>query len=171
MDDQLSKINQYDRIIAQLSTLLPKSADEQARMATVAALLHHKMRHFFWTGFYELKNGRLVVKLYQGPVACMELAKDTGVCWAAINSARTVVVPNVHEFPGHIACDSRSKSEICVPFRNAQGVISAVLDIDSDQFNTFDETDAQKLEAILALIHSVTPAVAAAALPASQPCE
>lgn len=150
-----AKIARYDRMIEQLKTLLAKSADEQARMASVVALLHHKMSHFFWTGFYELKEGRLVAKLYQGPIACMELAKNTGVCWAAINSGKPVVVPNVHEFPGHIACDSRSKSEICIPYRNAAGQISAVLDIDSELFNTFDEVDAEKLTEVLALIHSV----------------
>jgi GAF domain-containing protein len=150
--DRQTKIDRYDRIITQLKTLLPKSSDEQARMATVAALLHHKMNHFFWTGFYELKQDRLIVKLYQGPVACMELPKDTGVCWAAINLAKSVVVPNVHEFPDHIACDSRSKSEICVPYFNASGKISAVLDIDSDIFSNFDDVDDQKLSEILELI-------------------
>ncbi len=150
--DRQSKIERYDRIIAQLKTLLPKSPDEQARMATVAALLHHKMNHFFWTGFYELKDSRLVVKLYQGPVACMELPRDTGICWAAINTAKPVVVPNVHEFPDHIACDSRSKSEICVPYRDASGTLTAVLDIDSDVPNNFDDVDEMKLSEILALI-------------------
>lgn len=150
--DRQAKIDRYDRIISQLKTLLAKSADEQARMATVTALLHHKMSHFFWTGFYELKEGRLIVKLYQGPVACMELPKDTGVCWAAINSAKPVVVPNVHEFADHIACDSRSKSEICLPYRNAAGEVTAVLDIDSDIFSNFDDVDEQKLTEILALI-------------------
>ncbi len=153
-----AKIARYDRIIEQLKTLLAKSADEQARMASVVALLHHKMSHFFWTGFYELKGDRLVAKLYQGPIACMELPKNTGVCWAAINSGKPVVVPNVHEFPGHIACDSRSKSEICLPYKDASGQISAVLDIDSELFNTFDEVDAEKLTEVLALIHSVETA-------------
>lgn len=150
--DHQAKIERYDRIIVQLKTLLSKSSDEQARMASVVALLHHKMNHFFWTGFYELKNDCLVVRLYQGPVACMELPKDTGVCWAAVNAAKPIVVPNVHEFPGHIACDSRSMSEICVLYRNASGDISAVLDIDSDVFNNFDDVDAMKISEILALI-------------------
>lgn len=150
-----AKIARYDRMIEQLKALLAKSDDEQARMASVVALLHHKMSHFFWTGFYELKGDRLVAKLYQGPIACMELPKNTGVCWAAINSGKPVVVPNVHEFPGHIACDSRSKSEICLPYKDASGQISAVLDIDSELFNTFDEVDAEKLTEVLALIHSV----------------
>ncbi len=154
--DRQTKIDKYDRIIAQLMTLFTKSNDEQARMASLVALIHHKMPHFFWTGFYELKDGgRLVVKLYQGPIACMELPKDTGVCWAAINSEKPIVVPNVHEFAGHIACDSRSQSEICIPFRNGEGRISAVLDIDSDRLYNFDDTDALKLCEMLALINSV----------------
>ena len=150
-----TKTDQYRRIQDQLRTLLAKSGDEQARMATVVALLHHKMRHFFWTGFYELKEGRLVVKLYQGPVACMELKKDTGVCWAAINRGEPVVVPDVHQFPGHIACDSRSKSEICVPFRDREGRVTAVLDVDSDVLGTFDDEDARELTTILAMVHEV----------------
>jgi L-methionine (R)-S-oxide reductase len=150
--DRQAKIDRYDRIIAQLETLLPKSSDEQARKASVVALLHHKMNHFFWTGFYELKNNRLVASLYQGPIACMELPKDTGVCWAAVNSAKPIVVPDVHEFPGHIACDSRSLSEICIPYRSKGGDISAVLDIDSDVLNNFDDMDEMKLSEILAMI-------------------
>ncbi|MCE1229947.1 MAG: GAF domain-containing protein [Firmicutes bacterium] len=149
------KGDRYERLKQQLTGLLAKSPDEQARMATVVALLHHKMPRFFWTGFYELKQGKLVVKLYQGPVACMELKKDMGVCWAAINTGQPVVVPNVHDFPGHIVCDSRSQSEICIPYRNAAGEITAVLDIDSDVLGTFDETDQTQLGEILALIHGV----------------
>jgi GAF domain-containing protein len=145
----------YIRIKAQLEEILAKCPDEQARMASVVALLHHKMDRFFWTGFYGLKNGHLIVLLYQGPIACMELKKDTGVCWAAINSGQTVVVPDVEAYPGHIACDSRSKSEICIPFRDHRGVVTAVLDIDSDRIGTFDEVDAKELQAILELIHGV----------------
>lgn len=87
----------------------------------------------------------------------MELPKDTGGCWATSNSGETLVVPNVHEFPGHIACDSRSQPEICVPYRNSAGQNRAVLDIDSELFNTFDEVDAVKLSQVLALIHNVEP--------------
>lgn len=153
--ERQAKIDKYDRIIGQLMTLLTKSGDEQARMASLVALLHYKMPHFFWTGFYELKDGRLIVKLYQGPIACMELPRNTGVCWAAINSEKPIVVPNVHDFSGHISCDSRSQSEICIPFRNSAGRISAVLDIDSDYLNNFDDVDALKLSEMLTLINSV----------------
>ena len=145
----------YGRIRTQLEAVLVKCEDPEARLASVVALLHHKMDHFFWTGFYGLQDGRLIVQLYQGPIACMELKKDTGVCWAAINSGRTVVVPDVEAFPGHIACDGRSKSEICVPYRDPSGAVTAVLDIDSDRIGTFDEVDAQALQGILGLIHEV----------------
>lgn len=151
--DNTRKKARYERIHAQLKELMPKCEDEQARMATVAALLHHKMDNFFLTGFYGLKQGRLIVKLYQGPLACMELKKDTGVCWAAVNSGKTVIVPDVDAFPGHIACDSRARSEICVPFRDKTGAITAVLDIDSDKPANFDEVDGEELEKILELIN------------------
>ena len=153
--DATKKRARYGRIRTQLEEILAKCGDLEARMASVVALLHHKMDHFFWTGFYGLKEGRLIVKLYQGPIACMELKRDTGVCWAAINGGVPVVVPDVAAFPGHIACDSRSKSEICVPFRDREGRVTAVLDIDSDRLGTFDAVDAEQLEAILGLIHQV----------------
>lgn len=148
------KKSRYDRIKAQLKDILAKCEDQEARMASVVALLHHKMSHFFWTGFYELKNERLIVKMYQGPIACMELKKDTGVCWAAINNGKPMIVPDVNIFPGHIACDSRSKSEICIPFRDKSGLIKAVLDIDSDVPANFDETDEAELQQILDLINN-----------------
>ncbi len=153
--DATQKQARYGRIHTQLKEILAKSADPEARMASVVALLHHKMKNFFWTGFYGLKDDRLIVKLYQGPVACMELKKGTGVCWAAINRRETVLVPDVEQFPGHIACDSRSKSEICVPFFDNTGVVTAVLDIDSDVLGTFDDVDARELPRILTLINEV----------------
>lgn len=153
--DATKKQGRYERIYKQLSALMVKSQDPTARMASIAAVMHHKMEGFFWTGFYLLTpDNRLVVRTYQGPVACMELAKDTGVCWAGINGQQTVVVPDVHEFPGHIACDSRSVSEIVVPVKNDRGQIIGVLDVDSDKPATFDEVDARNLEKIVALIHS-----------------
>ena len=122
-------------------------------MATIVALLHHKMKGIFWTGFYLLDDGELIVGPYQGPLACILLKKDTGVCWAGINRGETVIVPDVHKFPGHIACDSRSNSEIVVPLRDRSGNIIGVLDVDSTEFNTFDEVDAEWLEKILTLVN------------------
>jgi GAF domain-containing protein len=152
--DLARKRARYDRIRNQLAELLLRCEDSEARMASVVALLHHKMQHFFWTGFYGLKDGRLIVRMYQGPIACMELKRDTGVCWAAIRQEAPVVVPDVTAFPGHIACDSRSKSEICVPLRDRTGAVVGVLDIDSDRLGTFDAVDAELLPGILALIHT-----------------
>lgn len=122
-------------------------------MASICAILHHKMPRFFWTGFYLLNQERLIVSVYQGPVACMELESGMGVCWAGIRSGKTVIVPDVHLFPGHIACDSRSKSEIVVPVRNDLGEIVGVLDVDSAELETFDQTDAEWLEKIVELIY------------------
>ncbi len=122
-------------------------------MSTIIAVLHHKMNTFFWTGFYLLQeNGELLVGPYQGTLACIKLKKNTGVCWAAINNAVTVVVPDVHKFPGHIACDTASKSEIVVPLKDKAGNIIGVLDVDSTELNSFDETDREGLEKIVSLI-------------------
>lgn len=143
----------YQRLFEQLETLMAKSTDVDARMATIVAVLHHKMEYFFWTGFYTLKSGDLIVKNYQGPLACQVLAKHQGVCWAGINQMKTIVVADVHQFPGHIACDSRSRSEIVIPVKNQAGEITGVLDVDSDHLNSFDSTDAEWLEKIVNLIN------------------
>lgn len=150
--DTKKKAGRYERIYAQLTDLLQATQNTEARMATVIAVLHNKMEYFFWTGFYCLYNGELTVRSYQGPVACQVLGKETGVCWAGINQAKTIVVPNVHEFPGHIACDARSNSEIVVPLWSDSGDIYGVLDVDSKELNAFDDTDAVWLEKIVALI-------------------
>jgi GAF domain-containing protein len=121
-------------------------------MATIAAVLHHKMEGYFWTGFYLLKDGELLVGPYQGPAACQVLEKNRGVCWTGINKAETIIVPDVEKFPGHIACDSRSRSEIVIPVRDRQGVIIGVLDVDSKEPDRFDEVDAKGLERILSLL-------------------
>ena len=146
------KHGRYDRIFKQLSDLLKATDNAISRMATVAAVLHHKMDGFFWTGFYLLKDGELFVGPYQGPVACQELEINKGVCWAGINENKTIIVPDVEQFPGHIACDSRSRSEIVIPVRNTQGEVIGVLDVDSKDLNQFDEKDAEGLERIVALI-------------------
>ncbi len=152
MDDK-KREGRYQRIYAQLEVLLQKTEDPIARMASISALLHHKMNHYFWTGFYLLKGDKLIVGPYQGPVACQELEKDKGVCWATVNTKAPVVVSDVHAFPGHIACDSRSKSEITIPVFNEQGTIKAILDVDSDQLNSFNEIDKEHLQKIVELIY------------------
>jgi L-methionine (R)-S-oxide reductase len=150
--DNGQKTARYQRIHGQLAALLGKSQDPVARMATVAALLYHKFDHYFFCGFYRLVDGDLVVGPYQGPLACQVLARGRGVCWAAVERGETVIVPDVHQFPGHIACDSRSLSEIVVPVRDKDGAIIAVLDVDSDKPDQFDQADAEGLQAIVELL-------------------
>jgi len=146
------KTARYQRLFKQIETLLLQSSDPDARMATLVAVLHHKMEYFFWTGFYVIKGGNLIVKTYQGPLACQVLPPHEGVCWAGVDQQKTIIVPDVHHFPGHIACDSRSRSEIVLPLRNNKDEIIGVLDIDSELLNAFDETDAGFLEKMLLLI-------------------
>lgn len=150
--DNEKKAARYQRLYAQLAELLGKSNDPQAGMATIAALLYHKFEHFFWCGFYRLDHGELIVGPYQGPLACQVLAKDRGVCWAGIKAEKTIIVPDVRQFPGHIACDSRSLSEIVVPYRDGAGNVAGVLDVDSDRLAQFDAVDGRQLEMIVALL-------------------
>jgi L-methionine (R)-S-oxide reductase len=152
MMDKKKKAGRYQRMYIQLVELLKKSDHPLSHMVTILAVLHHKMEYFFWTGFYLLQDEKLLVGPYQGSVACQELAKNKGVCWAGINQKKTIVVEDVHNFPDHIACDSRSNSEIVVPLRNKNGQIIGVLDVDSKEKNSFDEIDAEWLEKIVELI-------------------
>jgi L-methionine (R)-S-oxide reductase len=147
-------LERYARIEGQLREQFRKTADPIARMATTVALLHHKLDHYFWTGFYRLVDGDLVVGPYQGTLACQVLERGKGVCWAAVQRNEVVVVPDVHAFPGHIACDSRSRSEIVAPVRSAGGVVLGVLDVDSDKPASFGDVDAGGLARVAALIHS-----------------
>ncbi|MCK5170769.1 MAG: GAF domain-containing protein [Bacteroidales bacterium] len=151
--DKNKKQARYQRIYKQLEELLPKTSDPFARMSSIIAVLHHKMEYFFWTGFYFLKDNKLIVGQYQGPVACQELNKDIGVCWAGINQQKSIIVPDVEKFPGHIACDARSKSEIVLPLKDQNGNIIGVLDVDSNEYNQFDEIDEHELTKILKLIY------------------
>lgn len=146
------KAGRYTRIYQQLEDLLKDRPNAYACMSTIAAVLHNKMDYFFWTGFYLIDECELIIGPYQGSLACIKLKKDTGVCWAGINTGKTVVVPDVHLFPGHIACDSRSNSEIVIPVRTSKGTIIGVLDVDSKEYNSFDDTDAEWLEKIVGLI-------------------
>jgi L-methionine (R)-S-oxide reductase len=154
MDKSRSLTKRYQRIHAQLEQLFLKIKikNKTSRLASIAALLHHKMPDFFWTGFYFLSEGELVVGPYQGSLACPVLEKNKGVCWASILRRQAVIVPDVHQFPGHIACDSRSNSEIVVPLVDEKGEVWAVLDVDSRAFNAFTEIDREWLEKIVALV-------------------
>jgi GAF domain-containing protein len=148
------KENRYKRIITQLAPLFEKTKDPLARIATTTALLHNKMDHFFWTGYYRLIDGELRITSYQGSVACLVLAKDTGVCWAGINQGKSIVVEDVEKFPGHIACDGRSKSEIVVPIKNEAGIIIGIFDVDGKEKGAFDEIDQYFLNQIMDKIYN-----------------
>lgn len=148
-----SKLAKYDRLYEQIRTYVRTTGDIWARLATMEAVLHHKMQAFFWTGVYALVDDELIVRSYQGPVACQKLRHHTGVCWAAVNSGETVIVPDVELFPGHIACNSKSRSEIVVPIRDQSGKVFACLDVDSDLLNAFDQEDEAGLKKILSLLY------------------
>ena len=152
MENESSKLRKYKRLYSQIEELTAPIGNPISRMATLVALLHHKMKGFFWTGFYLIDKGELLVGPYQGPVACLKLKKGTGVCWAGVNSGETVVVDNVEEFPGHIACSSLSKSEIVVPLIKG-GKTIGVLDVDSREIAHFDNEDKVGLELLLELIY------------------
>lgn len=145
-----SKEARYALLYEQIKSLLAGETDPIARMANVAAMIHFTFR-FFWTGFYRVVGEELVLGPFQGPLACMRIGYGRGVCGAAWREARTLVVPDVEQFPGHIACSSLSRSEIVVPIERDE-VIQGVLDIDSEELSTFDEVDRVWLERIVALL-------------------
>lgn len=149
------KLEKYARLKKQISEYLVSTSDIWARLATIEAVLHNKMSVYFWTGVYVLIDGELIVRSYQGPVACQKLNKNVGVCWEAINSEKTVIVDNVDDFPGHIACNSASKSEIVIPIRDLSGSIIGCFDVDSREIASFDNDDAKGIQSILSLIYSV----------------
>lgn len=145
-----SKEEQYQSLIPQLKGLLEGETDDVANMANMVAALKEQFG-WFWVGFYMVKNEELVLAPFQGPVACTRIKKGRGVCGSSWEKAQTLVVPDVEKFPGHIACSSLSKSEIVVPLiRN--GNVVGVLDVDSDTYNQFDETDKIYLEQIVNLL-------------------
>lgn len=142
-----SKTEKYQTLLPQIKSLTEGEPDLIANLANVSAALKETFS-FFWAGFYLVKEGELVLGPFQGPIACTRIKKGRGVCGTAWAEAKTLVVPDVDAFPGHIACSSLSRSEIVVPLRRANGEVWGVLDIDSEQLNTFDDTDARFLEEI-----------------------
>ncbi|MBT8037825.1 MAG: GAF domain-containing protein [Verrucomicrobiae bacterium] len=132
--------------------MLDGERDDVARMATVSAVLAGEFDYFYWTGFYRMQAGGLVIGPYQGTPGCLRIALDRGICGAAVRQGETLVVDNVHVFPGHIACDAKSRSEIVVPVWNAAGMLVAVLDIDSEQVGAFGDIDRLGLERIVAAV-------------------
>ena len=146
----MSKTETYQNLLQQIESLVAGETDSIANMANVAAVLHEAFG-FWWTGFYRVEGQQLVLGPFQGPIACTRIPFGKGVCGTAWQRAETVIVPNVHEFAGHIACSSASNSEIVVPILH-NGQVFAVLDIDSKDFNTFDETDQLYLEQIVRML-------------------
>ena len=145
------KAQKYQMLVSQIASLIEGEADQIAVMSNVVAAIHQEMK-FWWTGFYRVVGDELVLGPFQGPVACMHIPFGKGVCGTAWQREQTVVVPDVDQFPGHIACSSQSRSEIVVPVFSPDGKVIAVLDIDSDQLATFDDVDRQYLEQICKLI-------------------
>lgn len=145
---QGGKEEKYALLYKQIAAVVEGESDAIANMANVAAMIHHTFG-FWWTGFYRVVNGELVLGPFQGPLACSRIAHGRGVCGTAWKEATTHVVPDVDKFPGHIACSSASKSEIVVPIMRGDDV-TAVLDIDSEHLATFDDTDREWLEKIAA---------------------
>ena len=137
----------YQMLLKQVDSLLEGVNNPVGQLANAAALIHEIMG-FWWTGFYLVKDDKLQLGPFQGPIACYDIKRGRGVCGTAWQENRTIVVPDVEEFPGHIACSSLSRSEIVVPLRNADGEVIGVLDIDSKELATFDDVDAQWLEQI-----------------------
>ncbi|MEO6453220.1 MAG: GAF domain-containing protein [Ginsengibacter sp.] len=146
-----SKEEKYQSLVPQVKGLLTGETDLIANMANVAAALKEQFQ-WLWVGFYVVKNNELVLAPFQGPVACTRIKKGRGVCGACWQQAKTLIVPDVEKFPGHIACSSLSKSEIVIPVIKNDEVV-AVLDVDSENYDFFDETDKQYLEMILGLIN------------------
>lgn len=147
------KAQRYAAVAEEIASVLDGEPNRVARMATVSSMLANSFDSYFWTGFYvvdEAKGDELVVGPYQGTLGCMRIAFGRGVCGTAAAAQTTQVVDDVHAFPGHIACDSRSASEIVVPVFDAAGKLIAVFDVDSEQPAAFDETDRLWLETILA---------------------
>jgi GAF domain-containing protein len=145
-----TKEEQYKSLLPQIAAIIEGETDSTANLANIAAALKEQFG-WFWTGFYLVKNGELVVGPFQGPVACTRIRKGKGVCGASWAQAATIIVPDVEKFPGHIACSSLSRSEIVVPIiRN--GEVVGVLDVDSEALDQFDTTDQRWLEKLVDMI-------------------
>ncbi|MBQ2247436.1 MAG: GAF domain-containing protein [Tidjanibacter sp.] len=144
------KVERYEVLAAQVEALLAGEDDVVANMANVAAMIHHTF-DFWWTGFYRVVEGELILGPFQGPLACSRIGYGRGVCGTAWKEGRTVVVEDVEQFPGHIACSSLSRSEIVVPLWRGEEVVG-VLDIDSRELATFDDVDARWLERIVGMM-------------------
>ena len=147
----MTKQERYEEVLPQVVAMIEGETNRVSVMANVAAALHEAFQ-WWWTGFYTVEGDRLELGPFQGPVACYRIKRGRGVCGTAWESDETVIVPDVDQFPGHIACSSLSRSEIVVPVHDSTGEVVAVLDIDSKELSTFDETDKIYLEKLVAAI-------------------
>lgn len=157
-DRPADKAARYAEVEAEILAVLDGEPDRTARMATAASMLHDAFPAFFWTGFYVVdpaKGDELIVGPYQGTLGCLRIPFGRGVCGAAAAERRTQVVEDVHAFPGHIACDSRSASEIVVPVFDRAGALIAVLDVDATEKAAFDAVDAEWLERLMKKVFAV----------------
>ena len=153
MSQSKSKTELYDQLASQLSSLLAGERDLVANAANCSSLIYHSLPDLNWAGFYFEKDGELVLGPFQGRPACVRIRVGQGVCGAGAAKCETVIVPNVHEFPGHIACDSASNSEIVVPLTKGSRLIG-VLDLDSPKRSRFDQEDARGLESLVRILLS-----------------
>jgi len=151
IDKRLGKEEIYLQILPQLKALVQDEEDWIANLANTCALLKEAF-NWWWVGFYLVKNQELVLGPFQGPIACTRIAKGKGVCGTAWQQQKTIIVPNVHEFPGHIACSSASLSEIVLPIFGLNQEVIGVLDVDSELLACFDEIDARYLEEVLRIL-------------------
>ena len=162
------KTDIYVRVMQEMEAVLEGETDLLAAMVTVVCLLHQAFDSYFWTGFYRrVGPNRLLVGPYQGTLGCLHITFDRGVCGACARTRQTIIVPDVHQLPGHIACDPNSNSEIVVPVFDRAGKLVAVFDVDSDQYDTFDEVDQQFLEQIMSRLSHFDPAPVILASPAT----
>ena len=149
------KSSRYELVLKQISALIAGETDETAVLANVSSALATAFPEWLWTGFYLVRNGELLLGPFQGPVACYHIKKGRGVCGSSWEREETIVVPDVEEFPGHIACSSLSRSEIVVPMYSKAGDIVGVLDIDSPEIGTFDHIDKQYLEQLVSVLKDI----------------
>jgi L-methionine (R)-S-oxide reductase len=149
----VDKRERYETLIPQIESLVTGETDQVANFSNIVAALKQTM-DFFWVGFYIVRNNQLVLGPFQGPIACTRIDFGKGVCGASWKQKKTILVPDVEEFPGHIACSSASKSEIVLPaFKN--GEVALVLDVDSDKLNDFDSVDQDALERVMRIIEKL----------------
>ena len=153
IDKSLTKEKLYESLIPQIEALMFGEDDLVANVANAMAALKEGLG-FFWVGVYFVKGNELVLGPFQGPVACTRIAPGKGVCGTSWSNNETIIVPNVDEFPGHIACATASKSEIVIPGKNKDGEVAFILDVDSDQLDDFDSVDEQYLTQVVSMIES-----------------